>query len=360
MKQSRFYFLDILRGLAALAVVFYHWRHFSYVGISNEFVKTSEFPFYSLFGIFYDYGFLSVYLFFILSGFIFFFLYYDKIKEKSISFWNFSVLRISRLYPIHIITLLSVLILQNTLYKIYKTYLVYPENDLYHFILNILFIQSLGFEKGFSFDYPSWSVSVEIFVYILFFITCILISKKYITLIFMIFLGLFVMRTNAQIGMGILYFFIGGIIYEIYLKLYKLKEIYSIINIKNIVKFVLVSTVVISVVVYYAIFDNYFLFYGIIFGTLILSLVLIQSRLKYNEKYIPKLGIFFNSISYSSYLIHFPLQLIFIIIFGMNSEIFNREYILFLFFGILIILSTLSYRFYETPIQNIIRNKFLK
>jgi len=217
MKPSRFYFLDILRGIAALAIVFYHWRHFSYVGISNEFVKTSEFPLYSIFENLYNYGYLAVYLFFILSGFIFFFLYYNKIKEKSISFWNFSVLRISRLYPIHIITLLSVLILQNIFYKIYNTYLVYPENNLYHFILNILFIQSWGFEKGYSFDYPSWSVSVEIFVYLLFFITCILISKRYITLIFMIFLGLFIMRTNTQIGMGILYFFIGGIIYEIYL-----------------------------------------------------------------------------------------------------------------------------------------------
>jgi len=137
MKQNRFYLLDILRGVAALAVVFFHWKHFS---------KTQEdissFPLYSIFGLFYNYGFLAVYLFFTLSGFIFFFLYYDRIKEKSLSLRNFIALRLTRLYPLYFVTLIMVLILQYIIYNSYNIFFIYPKNDLYHFILNIFFASS--------------------------------------------------------------------------------------------------------------------------------------------------------------------------------------------------------------------------
>jgi peptidoglycan/LPS O-acetylase OafA/YrhL len=65
--------LDILRGLASLAVVLYHYQHFYYVApgaLAPGFVW-SALPLYSLFWPFYQWGFLAVKVFFVLSGFVF-------------------------------------------------------------------------------------------------------------------------------------------------------------------------------------------------------------------------------------------------------------------------------------------------
>ncbi|MBL8581218.1 MAG: acyltransferase, partial [Rhizobiaceae bacterium] len=44
-------------------------------------------------------------------------------------------------------------------------------NDLYLLVLNGFFVSDWGFEQGFSFIAPIWSVSIEIFIYIVFFLT---------------------------------------------------------------------------------------------------------------------------------------------------------------------------------------------
>ena len=56
--------------------------------------------------------------------------------------------------------------------------MIFENNDLYHFVLNILFISSWGLEKGMSFNQPIWSVSFELIVYILFFFETVLGFKK--------------------------------------------------------------------------------------------------------------------------------------------------------------------------------------
>ena len=42
-------------------------------------------------------------------------------------------------------------------------------NDLKHFLLNLAFASYWGFQDGQSFNGPSWSISAEILVYVLFF-----------------------------------------------------------------------------------------------------------------------------------------------------------------------------------------------
>ena len=112
--SERLHALDALRGAAALAVVFWHWQHFGAMGPVEQSLERNLQPQYEVFRIFYDHGWLAVDLFFSLSGFIFFWLYSQTISQHRIGPTRFFILRFSRLYPLHIATLLFVTIAQIT------------------------------------------------------------------------------------------------------------------------------------------------------------------------------------------------------------------------------------------------------
>ena len=172
-EKQRFHSLDALRGLAALSVVFWHWQHFFYgsEGLASSFER-SEQPLYPVFELLYLHGWMAVDLFFLLSGFIFFWLYADRISQGLVTAKEFLVLRLSRLYPLHLVTLLAVIVGQQV--YLYSTgggtAFVYQFNDGYHLFLNLLMLPSVGLEKGYSFNAPFWSVSVEVVLYLIFFL----------------------------------------------------------------------------------------------------------------------------------------------------------------------------------------------
>ena len=107
-NQERLYLLDIARAFAAFTVVLQHYQHF-YIYNSEQnseiFVRSSQ-PFFEFIGFAYNFGSQAVPFFFMLSGFIFFSFYFKKVSLKKISFRNFFILRLSRLYPLHFLTLI--------------------------------------------------------------------------------------------------------------------------------------------------------------------------------------------------------------------------------------------------------------
>jgi len=111
MKSTEhLYSLDILRGVAALAVVLWHWNFFFSLGTEN--IQRQDMPLYDSLSILYTSGHFSVDLFFCLSGFVFCWLYADRISEKRISAYDFFVFRFSRLYPIYIVSIFFIIINQ--------------------------------------------------------------------------------------------------------------------------------------------------------------------------------------------------------------------------------------------------------
>ncbi|UJL35757.1 acyltransferase family protein [Pantoea agglomerans] len=80
---NRNYSLDVLRGLAALSVVLWHWQHFFYVAGRPVNFRTENQPFFEYLSLFYLHGSLAVELFFSISGFVFFWLYAIPIQEKK-------------------------------------------------------------------------------------------------------------------------------------------------------------------------------------------------------------------------------------------------------------------------------------
>lgn len=161
MAETRIFQLDAIRGLAALAVVVFHYVHFAPPGSR---------PLEHLLWPIYTFGASAVPLFFMLSGVIFFAVYADKIASQRIEWREFLVLRLSRLYPLHLASLLVVAALQLTIYDWFGTYFVYKLNDLQHFLYNLALVQFGWFPTGFSFNGPSWSIAIEAGLYALFFV----------------------------------------------------------------------------------------------------------------------------------------------------------------------------------------------
>ncbi len=371
---KRFYSLDVLRGLASLAVVFWHWQHFFYIGTKNPGFDKSIQPFFSIFKIFYLKGYLGVDFFFALSGFIFFWLYTKKIANKEIGGFKFFILRISRLYPLHLLTLILVVIGQIISKYITGGFTIYPFNDLYHFILNIFLISNWGFQDGYSFNAPIWSVSIEAFLYIIFFVFAYFgAARSIIKTIAIVALCIFLKGfMNPQIYRGIMSFFIGGTTLLIYKNIYHFKTKHLAIligiitaglwtlvfvNMQHNLHVSLISRIpnlLGSHKIIALIFEYYVV--AILFPFTILSLTLIETVVEKFGYRLRALG----DISYSTYLWHFPLELLFILINksqGLGSEFFTTKISTIIFFSTLIAISYISYQKFERPIQQYIRNK---
>ena len=156
--------LDALRGFAALAVpTFTHFQHFG--------GDKSLYPYDSLALVhwLYVYSQFFVDLFFVLSGFVLTFRYLEPLSRQRIDAKGFFFLRFSRLYPLHLLTLLVCAGVEWTLMAQHQPTVIYSQDDLYHFFLHLTFLQ-LWFEHGLAYNYPSWSVCAEVFVYVLFFL----------------------------------------------------------------------------------------------------------------------------------------------------------------------------------------------
>lgn len=112
-------------------------------------------------------GGVSVQLFFVLSGFVMYLNYADKIKIQHISFKKFMLFRIYRLYSVYFLSI--------TLYLILMLDLNYDSYSFGHlkklYLVNILMLQSWFGSMAVAFspiNSPSWSVSDEIFFYLRF------------------------------------------------------------------------------------------------------------------------------------------------------------------------------------------------
>jgi peptidoglycan/LPS O-acetylase OafA/YrhL len=170
--------LEGLRFLATFSVLIWHYQHFAYVGDRPVDLIRSDLPFYRLLFPFYEVGNYGVWIFWCISGFIFFWKYREAISDRSIDGWTFFVFRLSRLYPLHFATLLLVALLQPIYFSLNDTFFVYQNNDVPHFLAQLLMASDWVLVRGDSFNGPIWSVSVEVLVYAVFFLTLRFATKS--------------------------------------------------------------------------------------------------------------------------------------------------------------------------------------
>lgn len=151
MTQDRIGPIDGLRGIAALAVALMHYQAW--------FIGPERLAFW---------GNIPTQLFFILSGYILTVKYEDGLRSGALSAWSFVVLRVSRLWPLHMFALLLLIASEWLFWDHYGRFHVLGPNDTaYAFALNVLMIHDWGLYAPPNFNIPSWSISSELAVNLL-------------------------------------------------------------------------------------------------------------------------------------------------------------------------------------------------
>ena len=112
-------------------------------------------------------GYLGVELFFVLSGFILSHVYLEAFGEKRLNYKSFIWARLSRVYPLHLATLIGLGALGVAAMAIGASagdkLLVWSSLPA-----QLLMLQAWGLGQGGGWNHPSWSISAEWFAYLSF------------------------------------------------------------------------------------------------------------------------------------------------------------------------------------------------
>jgi peptidoglycan/LPS O-acetylase OafA/YrhL len=364
---NRLYTLDVSRGFAALSVVLWHWQHFGYRGhsLDHGFLRESQ-PLYEILRLFYEKGIAGVQYFFLLSGFIFFWLYRESIQNKETSAETFVVLRFSRLYPLHLVTLLVVAVLQLHYISREGISFVYPFNDAYHFFLNLGFASNWGFESGWSFNAPVWSVSIEVLLYIIFFLVAFFRQGGWLFSLSVSIVSFVLAQViNHKIFNGLALFFLGGFVFHLTFFISTRNQLMKgVVYLVAIISWSFVITnfyffELSGIVLKFGKAGNLFLIAFpnyILFASTVCSLALLEVD---NGAFVKPIS-WAGDITYSLYLLHFPinLSLALAVSYGILSSKFyvNPLYLLF-YFMVLIPMSYIVYKKFERPMQEMLRKQ---
>lgn len=136
--------IDGLRGIAALGVVVFHFFEYFFSAPGRPS------------------GYLFVDLFFILSGFIIARHYEERVVQRQLRFRDFALIRLGRLYPMYIVGLFLCIAFAGA-------FAFDNSSFRYNFFSWALF-GSVIFTPTVSWNWPSWSVPVEFWVNMLFFV----------------------------------------------------------------------------------------------------------------------------------------------------------------------------------------------
>ena len=175
-------------------------------------------PFYDLLKPVYEYGNYGVQLFWLLSGFIFFSQYFDRVRAKEVSGRAFAALRFSRLWPLYVSTALFMFLAQ----PVYRAVSHSARNfagdgaDWWDMLLAMFMAnQWIPGHFNITLNGPSWSVSIELLAYALFFLV-----SRYAGRFAPLLAGAFALtilvtatREHDPIGQCISYFFLGGMVF---------------------------------------------------------------------------------------------------------------------------------------------------
>jgi peptidoglycan/LPS O-acetylase OafA/YrhL len=354
-KEDKYWILDLFRFVSAVAVLFWHYQHFYLSSAAGTYLWNSptEQPFFNIFEYLYLKGDVAVQVFWLISGFVLTLTY----CTKSHSFRVFWQNRFARLYPLHLCTLLLVALLQIGSNHLFGHYQIYEKNDVSHFLAHLFMVSNWHEVNDFSFNAPIWSVSIEVFVYLLF---SLLIIKNRSKLRVLSFIALavsilfFAFKVPGPFWQCSIYFFLGSNLYFLQ-KTGKKRKLLALSFLTLIVIQLLKLQSSIGEI-------NNVLIANILTALSISSLISlsigisVKLELDYRfRKFLSLLG----NLTYSSYLIHVPFQIAILILlqlFGFDQKKLVSSTVFFLlYFLIIFLVSHLVFSKLEDPLRRKLR-----
>lgn len=359
-----FEWLTILRGIASLGVVLYHSRVDLWVGWNEivtspekytTFVKSTSWlsipmPFLGK----------GVMLFFLISGFS---IHYSNIGRNHIDFKSYFSKRFIRIYPPYLTALI-------VSYFISLFFLSPNEVEGNVFFRSIFMIQNYPpFSRQISSNPSLWSLPVEMEFYIAYPFVFYLLKRIdtirgliFVSLIslFSIILGIYKYHWLEMHSSTYWILWVLGAVLAIKVKKFRIKTKTNCANI--IIGFIFIVIGIIFVLKHFPsnITD---IIWGIGFYFLIQELLKCPFPNTFDKNILIKLFLYLGNISFSLYLVHFPLfKLISIFWIAEFSEKPTNILICLIFSFLTIPISVLFYNFIEKPSHNLAKNiesKFL-
>lgn len=290
--NSTLYSLQLCRGIAALMVVYHHVAH--YVDTFH-----GDFIFRSVF----DFGFAGVDFFFLLSGFVIFYSCYKMVGQRD-QLLTYIRKRFVRVYPVYWLLMLPLLLafmlMSGSINKEYsfswiefvKTWTLYPGHK------NLTGV--------------SWSLSHEIYFYILF--GLLLISRRFFVFLWLVvalsFINLLIITFQYPVERSFMFdflfsghnieFFLGAIAYYVIRKQNTVRPIYHWLLLA------LGVALFMGAGIYFHLFNA--ILRVILFGSasflILVSLVRLE---RMNKIRVPAFWVRLGDASYVLYLVHYPI-----------------------------------------------------
>lgn len=347
VPQARLHLVDGLRGLAAACVLFFHYSHFYQTGAAMENLPhyRERMPFHAQLWPLYEHGHLAVQLFWLISGFVFALVYYGGPATTR----SFVVNRVARLYPLHLLTLCVVAALQAFAVLQLGHWIIYPNNDMPHFLWQLAFLGWLP-NNGNSFNGPIWSVSVELVAYALFWL-----SRRQMTrlgLVGPVAAALAVMLVMQLFGhhpvLACLYYFFCGVVLAVLLRSGIGPRALGLLGAGA-----LLAGALLAIVGSQDLRD--YIALPAAGGGLILLLALAEDRAGPGLRHVA--GMLGDS-SYSLYLWHVPLQMVLIL--GLSrwmpiAQLADSPWFLLLFIALGLAVARASFLWFERPARDWLR-----
>ena len=338
--------LELLRFASAIAVLMFHFSHFARMSGVAEISRPQQ-PGYSLLWPLYDYGQFGVQVFWGISGYIFFWKYGSAVHRGAVSARKFFWLRFSRLYPLHVATLFLVIGLQAIHRQIAGGDFIFTAQDGPTFVRQIFMATDWGPQPPFSFNGPIWSVSAEVAVYAGFFLLVrrSAPSAKLCAGVIMAGLALQLAGVNWVSIACATFFFAGGLAALAPKDHFSRRAAWVALTAASILAIVLADRDKLPMLLLVAVPS---------------LLILMASDWCWRDRWqrpVRTLG----NLTYSSYLLHFPLQLILAISVAATGYAppLSSGWFLLAYLGITLAAAAISYRRFELPMQQWIRRKAL-
>ncbi|SFQ19522.1 Peptidoglycan/LPS O-acetylase OafA/YrhL, contains acyltransferase and SGNH-hydrolase domains [Hymenobacter arizonensis] len=344
-------------------------------GSHLQFFDADKYPkFAKLYYLVFGEGYIGVSFFFILSGFILSLNYDDRLLSREVSFREFWVARIARVYPLHLMTMLLGLLL-----------LLYAPNPGAEFMLDVpanlsrlftnaallhAFVPEMSYY--FSCNWPSWSLSVEMFFYFAFpFLVFLLVRNKLLLRFgWVLLLAIpYLIQLSPDTGyhrffyinpfFRIVDFLLGILLHQIYKHGYVAKAFRS--RLRATAMEVLSIGIMVLIFHYHNAVPQvyrYSCYYWLPMALIILSF-------SYQRGYLStmlstKFLVFLGEISFSFYMIH-QLIMRLLIYENQRRELIGNSYVLAaIIFSLSLGLSYVLHKYVEVPCSRYVRNRYRK